>query len=234
MCEGAILITGGTGTLGGALTRSLCAQGHRVIANFAHDGERARRLQAETGCELWRADIGDEAAVCALFEVAPPLLAVVHVAGITRDALLLRQSAQSWQDVMNVNLNGAFLVAREALQRLEEGGRLIFVVSRVGERGAAGQGAYAAGKAATIGLMKCAAREGTERNLKVNAICPPFVPSALSANLKQEKIATLMAQSVQAHAGDVQSFVGAVQWLLSEAGSGVSGQVIHCDDRVTG
>ncbi len=228
---GAILITGGTGTLGAALTRALCQENRQVVAHFWHDEKRAAQLQNETGCTLQRAEISDENAVRQMFAALPPLFAVIHAAGIARDALLLRQSPQSWHETMNVNLTGAFLVAREALQTIENGGRLLFFASRVGERGAAGQVAYAASKAATIALMRCAARESAER-LSVNAICPPFVPSALAETLNEGAFSALQTQSLSGHFGETASLMGAVRWLLGEEGKRVSGQVIHCDDRI--
>lgn len=227
----AILITGGTGTLGAALTRALCAADFDVFANFAHDEKRAATLQNETGCQLRRADISNESAVQKLFADLPPLFAVIHAAGIARDALLLRQSSQSWHETMNVNLTGAFLVTREALTKIETGGRLIFLTSRVGECGRAGQGAYAASKAGTMALMQSAARESATR-LSVNAICPPFVPSALSEPLKDKAFSVLQSQSLSGRCGEAASVIGAVRWLLSEDGERVSGQVIHCDDRI--
>ena len=232
MKHGAVLITGGTGTLGGALVRALCAGGVRVFANYCRDDERAARLRDETGCDIVRADIGDENAVRELFEALPPLFGVVHAAGVSSDSLLLRQSRESWHETLRVNATGAFLVARAALQRLEDGGRLILISSRVGERGAAGQSAYAASKSATLALMKCAAQEGAARKLCVNALCPPFVPSALSETLRESKFAALRGQSLREGVGDARSSVGAALWLLGESGDGVSGQVIHCDDRM--
>lgn len=229
--RGAILITGGSGTLGSAIVRALCDENWPVFVNFARDEKRALQLQNETGCQLCRADVSEERAVGDLFAALPPLFAVIHAAGITRDALLLRQTPQSWQSVMNLHLNSAFFVARETLRRVEKGGRLIFLSSRVGERGAVGQSNYAAAKGAINGLMRAAAIESVGR-LAVNAVCPPFVPSDLSATLSADAIAAMQSQSLNRRSGTSDSLVGAVRWLLSEAGKHVSGQVIHCDDRI--
>ena len=226
-----ILVTGGTGTLGGALVRALCEDGWDVTANFSRDTARAEELQRTTGCRLYQADVSDENEVAAMFAALRPLDAVVHCAGIVRDGLILRTATDAWRETLRVNLQGPFLVARGALQSLNDGGSLILVTSRVGERGAAGQAAYAAAKAATIGLMKTAGREAA-RLLRVNAICPPFVPSALSDDLDQTELAALGSQSLSGGFGTVNGFVGAVRWLLSEDCAGISGQVIHCDDRI--
>jgi 3-oxoacyl-[acyl-carrier protein] reductase len=227
-----VLVTGGTGTLGSSIVHVLRHQHFQVLANYRRDEARAAQLQNTTGCDLWRADVGDEAQVSAMFEALPRLSAVVHVAGITRDALLLRQSSAAWHETLRVNSDGAFLVARAALEKLENGGRLIMLASRVGEQGNGGQAAYAASKAAVIALTKCAAREGAARCLAVNAICPGFVPSALSASLSPVRLDALAGQAVLSSANAPQQVAATVLWLLSDAAAGISGQVIHCDSRI--
>ena len=224
-----MLVTGGPGTLGSALVRALCADGDEVVASFWRDTARTEELQNATGCRLHQADVGEEDAVAAMFASLEPLDAVIHCAGIARDQLLLRTSPADWHETLRVDLQGTFLVARGALQSLNDGGSLILVASRVGQRGAAGQSAYAAAKSATIGLMKTAACEAAGR-LRVNAICPPFVPSALSDDLDETELTALAAQSLSGTSSSPDSFVGAVRWLLSA--DGISGQIIHCDDRL--
>jgi len=226
-------VTGGTGTLGGDIVRALSSSPDwRVVANYLHDGERAARLQRATGCTLVRADIGDEAQVEAMFAGLPSLFAIVHAAGVAQDALLLRQSCLAWNETLRVNADGAFLVARAALSKLEFGGRLVMLASRAGEHGNAGQAAYAASKAAVIALVKCAAREAGERSVTVNAICPGFVPSVLSQRLDEAHLASFKDQSVLHSLGTPQQVTATVEWLLSDAASAISGQVIHCDSRI--
>lgn len=344
-----VLVTGGTGAIGSEIVRVLCAlaasdhasdenpssdnasrktEEHkpwRVVANYARDEGRARRLQQETGCELFRADIGEEEQVETLFralalELAPEaaqtfaqshltrastatsaiensaseteaeagsasenavldavsnpadstpggarnadsiqgastvhetnaaretnaasdatgeraesrLYAVVHAAGVSSDALLVRQTASSWRESLRVNADGSFLVARAALQALEDGGRLILLASRAGENGAAGQGAYAASKAATLALMRSAACEGAARGIAVNAICPGFVPSVLSDSLSQKRLAQARNRSVFNRFGAPREVASTVQWLLGPDAAAISSQVIHCDSR---
>lgn len=227
-----VLVTGGTGTLGSAIVQSCRANSHRVVANYLHNNQRAQALQHDTGCELWQADVSDEAQVAAMFAALPPLFAVVHSAAITRDALLVRQSQVGWAETLQVNADGAFLVTKMALQKLQDGGRLILLASRVGEHGNAGQGAYAASKAAVMALMKCAAREGAARHLSVNAICPGVVPSAMTEALSESHLRSLQHQSVLGSFGTTQQVAATVAWLLSDAAAGISGQVMHCDSRI--
>lgn len=226
------LVTGGTGTLGRAIVQSCLDNGWRVMANYWHDEERALALRDATGCEVYRADVSDEAGVEAMFAALPPLNAVIHAAAITRDALLARQTRADWAATLRVNADGAFLVTRAALQRLPEGGRLILLASRVGEHGNAGQAAYAASKAAVIALMRSAAREGAARQVYVNALCPGVVPSDLTEAMPPGRLAALQAQSVLGAFGSAQQVAATVQWLLSEGAAGITGQVVHCDSRI--
>jgi NAD(P)-dependent dehydrogenase (short-subunit alcohol dehydrogenase family) len=224
-----VLVTGATGALGREIVRALSPQ-FAIVACYGRNHDGAQLLQRETGCEIFPADVSRESDVERLFQTS--FWAIVHAAGIARDALLLRQSLESWHQTLRVNADGAFLVARAALRNLPRGGRLILLSSRVGERGAAGQAAYAASKAAMLALCKTAAREGAESGICVNAICPPFVPSALSENLSGEAMQALQSQSVFGCEGSAREVVGAVQWLLGDAAGAISGQVIHCDARI--
>lgn len=234
MAEKRVLVTGGTGVLGGEIVRALTRStpAFDVTASFRNNAKRASELQSETGCRLFQADVGDETQVETMCENSSPLYAVVHAAGVACDALLLRQSRATWNDVLQTNADGAFLVARAALQKMQRGGRLIFLASRAGEQGKAGQTAYAASKAATLALMKCAAREGAERRIAVNAICPGFVISAMNAGLSTPRLEQARRSSIYNQFGAASETASLVLWLLQEASAGISGQIFHCDNRL--
>ena len=223
-----VLVTGGTGVLGGALVAELCAANYAVVANYYHDEERARELQKRTGCQLARADVRDENAVQSLFETHK-FDAIIHAAGVNRDALLLRTSETLWREQLRANLDSAFLITRAALQFLPDGGRLILISSRVGERGFIGQSAYAASKGAITGLMRAAAAEGRARDLKINALCPGFAPSTLSRDLSDKMREKRTAENLISAADAAQSLAATCRWLLRAR---VSGRVIRADCRV--
>lgn len=231
-----VLVTGGTGAIGSEIVRALVRSypDFQIIANYSHNHERAEKLRAETGCALYRADISSENAVQELFfsRFPSPLYAVIHAAGITRDALLLRQTRAEWDQNLSINLESAFLVARASLEKLEEGGRLIFLASRVGETGNRGQSAYAAAKAALLALAKSAAREGARRCLKINAICPGFVPSAMTENLSAPALEAAQKASLFGEFGAAEETAELVAWLLSPGSGNISGQVFHADNRL--
>lgn len=228
-----VLVTGGTGTLGSEIIRTLTPH-FSVTANYYHNHIRAQQLQAETGCNLHCADISNEQQVERLFESVSPLLAVIHVAGIAHDGLLIRQNREDWDRTQLVNLNAAFLVARHSLQTLQEGGRLIFFSSRVGQIGGKGQSAYAASKAGVMALMQSAAREGAARRLAVNAVCPGFVPSAMNEGVDITDLPHARRASVFHELGSPQEAAGLVRWLLAPESAAVSGQIFHCHSRLQG
>jgi 3-oxoacyl-[acyl-carrier protein] reductase len=203
-----------------------------VIANFHRNAERARHLHECTGCTLRRADLSDEQQVESLFAELPPLWAVIHAAGVSHDGLMTSYRRDLWHNTLRVNATGAFLVTRAALKYLLPGGRLVLLASRVGENGRAGQAAYAASKAAIISLAKTAAREAGDRRICVNALCPGFVPSAMTEQAVPAASMRQRRSSVTGEVGDAGQVVSAVRWLLSTQAEGVSGQVIHCDNRI--
>lgn len=225
-----VLVTGGTGAIGAAVTAVLCARGLHVVANYANDETRARDVQSDTGCELQRADIANESAVEKLF-ATHSFRAVVHAAGISHDALLLRQSEASWSQTLRVNADGAFLVMRASLRYLPDGGRVVLLGSRVGEDGAAGQGAYAAAKAVGMSLSQSAALEGGKRRIAVNCVCPGWVPSRLTGQ-REPKLEQARRRSCFGTLGRADETAAIVSWLLSAHADGVSAQIFHADSRL--
>ncbi len=232
-----VLVTGASGVLGGAIARALCQNlsretaAQRVIATYGRNQDAAQVLQDETACEIVRVDVCDEADVANLFRVYAPIGAVVHAAGVSHNSLMVRTSRDNWHDTLRVNLDSAFLVLRAALNDLSDGGRVVLLASRVGENGARGQCAYAASKAALIALMKCAAREGAAREIAVNAICPAFTVSAMTA-LEPEILRAQRGRDVFGKLGQSSSTALLARWLLSAEANGISGQVFHADARL--
>ncbi len=221
-----ILVTGGTGTLGGALVAQLRARNYEVLANYWRDETRARELAARTGCALVRADVRDETAVQTLFETHR-FSAVIHAAGTNCDALLLRTSERQWRAQMEWT-RATWLVSRAALQWLPAGAHLMLISSRVGERGSAGQSAYAASKGAMIGLMRAAAAE--RRDLKINAICPGYAPSPMSRDIGAKARARRAQENLLPAADAAQSLAQMCLWLLNAK---ISGQILRPDCRVS-
>ena len=223
------LVTGGTGVLGSALTRELCAHGFEVITVFRSNPERAARLGEETGCTLWQGDMSDEAQVEEVF-AAQAFDGVVHLAGWNQNALLGRTSPALWNEVVRSHLESSFLMARMALRCLPRGGQLLLVSSRVGLVGNAGQSAYASAKAGVFGLMRSAAMEGRERGICVNAICPGYT-GASSGTLSKRHVELRQSEDLLLENDAASSFAAFTGWFLG-SNSHQSGQILRPDCRI--
>lgn len=224
-----VLVTGGTGVLGSALTRELCAQGFEVVAWFRSNEERAAQLGMETGCKLWQGDAADEREVEDIFATFQ-FEAIVHLAGWNQNALMLQTSPLLWEKVLHSHLQSSFLMCRAALTHLPRGGQLVLVSSRVGLIGNGGQSAYAAAKAGVFGLMKTAAFEGRERGVRVNVLCPGFAPGAGELLAKRELLRREREDLIRDNDA-AQSFAAFTTWLLA-SNSDVSGQILRPDCRI--
>ena len=156
---------------------------------------------------------------------------LVNNAGITRDRLLLRMGAADWDEVMNVNLRGAYLCTRFVLPHMvrQRRGRIVNVSSVVGISGNPGQSNYAASKAGLIGFTKAVAREVASRNVTVNAVAPGYITTSMVQKLSEEVQKGILARIPLARFGTPQDVAEVVAFLCSDAAGYVTGQVIGID-----
>lgn len=166
------LVTGAAGDIGAA-----------VCAELEASGARLTRCDLRAGEGVIACDVTDERSVTAAFDAAGALTDVVHAAGVGSVGPLAELELTEWERVLAVNLTGSFIVAREAARRLGEGGTLTLLSSQGGLRGGARWGAYCAGKFGVIGLMQCLAQELAPAGIRVNAVCPGAVESAMTNEL---------------------------------------------------
>ncbi|MCK4537158.1 MAG: 3-oxoacyl-[acyl-carrier-protein] reductase [Candidatus Krumholzibacteria bacterium] len=156
---------------------------------------------------------------------------LVNNAGITRDSLLLRMSADEWKSVIDVNLTGTFNVTKVVTKHMfkKRFGRVVNIASVIGQMGNAGQSNYAASKAGIIGFTKSVAREFAPRNVTVNAIAPGFIETAMTAGLSEDVQEGMRRMIPLGKFGKGDDVANIVLFLVSELGSYVTGQVINCD-----
>ena len=156
---------------------------------------------------------------------------LVNNAGITRDGLVFRMSEQNWNDVLSVNLTSAFFmskaVARAMIQRRT--GSIINVSSIVGVHGNAGQCNYSASKARLIRLTKSLAKEVAGRNVRVNAVAPGFIQTAMTDKLSDDQKDALSTQIPMVRLGQPDEVAKVILFLASDLASYVTGQVILID-----
>jgi len=154
---------------------------------------------------------------------------LVNNAGITRDGLLMRMKDEDWDQVLNVNLKGAFLCIRAVSRTMmkKRSGRIINIASIVGAMGNVGQANYVASKAGLIGLTKTVARELASRGVTCNAVAPGFIETAMTQVLADDVKEKLMAQIPMGRLGSTEDVAHAVRYLASDDAAYITGQVLH-------
>ncbi|MDX3807124.1 3-oxoacyl-[acyl-carrier-protein] reductase [Bosea thiooxidans] len=228
------LVTGATGGLGGAIARTLHAQG----ASVAISGTRADALEAlatELGERVVIApcNLADKDSVEALVPAAEEKLGgldiLVNNAGITRDNLFLRLKDEDWDSVLAVNLTAAFRLSRAAVKSMmrRRYGRIVAIGSVVGTTGNPGQGNYAAAKAGLIGMSKALAAEVASRNITVNVVSPGFIESPMTQALNEKQREGILADVPMGRLGAGADIAAAVAYLASEEAGYVTGQTLH-------
>lgn len=231
------LVTGGSRGIGRAIAVALASGGAR-IAVVARDAARAEQAAAELpgsghrgyGCDV--ADPGPAADVLKAVEADVGDIAIlVNNAGITRDNILLRMKDEDWDEVMRVNLKGAFnmtrAVGRGMMKRRD--GVILNVTSVVGIMGNAGQANYAASKAGLIGFTKSVARELASRNIRCNAIAPGFIRTDMTAELSPEVMSGLETRIPLARLGEPEDVAGVARFLAGPWARYITGQIIAVD-----
>lgn len=239
-----VLVTGGTRGIGRELVLAFCRAGYEVVFTFrdssAQAEDLARELAAE-GCRAtgYRCDSADEAAVQAFAGVVLAThgvpYALVHNAGITRDAMLMRMSSQQWHDVIGTNLNSAYYLLRPFVQPMvEQGDGVILLMSSVaGLKGNPGQCNYAATKAALSGLTRSLALELGRFNMRVNAIAPGYIATEMVAQISDAERKSINAKVPLRRLGTVAEVAGMAKFMLSADGAYVTGQTFAVDGGLT-
>ena len=229
------LVTGATGGIGAAITRSLHAQGAHVVLSGTREAVLAA-LAAELGerASCAPANLADAAAVDGLVEAAEaaagaPLDILVANAGITKDGLLLRMKDEDWDTVLKVNLESYFRLSRAAVKGMmrRRYGRIIGITSVVGVTGNPGQVNYAASKAGMIGFSKALAQEVATRGITVNCVAPGFIESPMTEALTEAQKAQILTTIPTGRLGQGAEVAAACAYLASTEAAYVTGQTLH-------
>jgi 3-oxoacyl-[acyl-carrier protein] reductase len=237
MSLGTILVTGGSRGLGRAIVGRLARSGGRVAFTYRDDEAAARALAAEAPdrvrpypLDLRQAGAADDL-VARVEQELGPLDGLVNNAGIRRDTLLGLMRDEDWDDVLDVNLAGAFRCCRAVLPGMirRRGGAIVNVSSLSAIHGVAGQTAYAAAKAGLLGLTRSLAREVGRRNVRVNAVAPGLVATGLTADLPAEQVRALRAHECLPGGVDAACVAETVAFLLSPRSGSITGQCIVID-----
>jgi 3-oxoacyl-[acyl-carrier protein] reductase len=231
------VVTGGTRGIGLAIARALAEDGASVVVS----GRDAARLEsAVSELEgLGAAAVGVAAdqskredcdrLVDAAKERFGRIDVLVNNAGITRDQLLVRMKDDEWDQVMDTNLRGVFLMTRAVAKSMmrQKSGRIVNITSTAGAMGNPGQVNYSAAKAGVIGLTKAAARELAHWNILVNAVAPGLIETDMTAGLPGAAREALLQQVPLKRIGAAREVAEVVRFLAGDGAAYVTGQTIH-------
>ncbi len=230
------IVTGASRGIGKACAIELAKSGYDVAVTYAGNDEAANKTVNEikalgVNAKAYKFDVASEEAclenVAKIHEEFGRIDVLVNNAGITRDGLFIRMSAENWNAVINTNLNSAFYMSNPVskIMMKQREGAIINMSSIVGVMGNAGQANYSAAKAGLIGFTKSLAKELGSRNIRVNAIAPGFIQTDMTKDLDTEKIAEHIPMK---KLGQPEDIAKAVKFLAVD-GLYVTGQVLGVD-----
>ena len=234
------LVTGASKGIGRGIALRLAEMGINVAVNYNSSADAAAQVEAEVkeaGVDSLtvQADVSDLGQVKAMVGRVQKewghVDILVNNAGIIDDGLLVRMSDDSWERVIDTNLNGTFYCTRAALRTMlrRRWGRIINIGSVVGLRGNPGQTNYTASKAGIIGFTKALAKEVATRNITVNTVTPGYLETETTAVLTDEQKAYWLSVIPQGHFGEVDDIAHLVAYLASDKAKYITGQAISVD-----
>lgn len=239
------LVTGASRGIGRAVAVELARQGAEVFCTSTKAGgcdetlEAIAALENDANAHALVCNVSDADSVDALakgvLDENGKLDFLINNAGITRDGLILRMSNDDFDDVINTNLRGAFLVCRAFARSMAKArtGRMINIGSVVGLTGNAGQANYAASKAGLLGLTKSLAQELAGRNVTANVIAPGFIETDMTASLPADVKTEMLKLIPLSRFGQGEDVAQTVAFLCSDAAAYITGQTLAVDGGMT-
>ena len=234
------LVTGASRGIGSAIAKKLALNGESVIINYSKDDIGANNTLKEITksggyAKTIKKDISYYSNCIELINEVITTFGKIDIlvnnAGITKDTLIIRMKEEDFDNVIEVNLKGAFncLRAISPIMVKQKEGKIINMSSVVGVIGNAGQVNYSASKAGLIGMTKSLAREIGSKNINVNAIAPGFIDTDMTKVLSDDQKKNIISQVPLKRLGNVEDIANLAVFLGSDKSNYITGQVIHVD-----
>lgn len=234
------LITGGSRGIGRAICLELARKGANIAFAYAGNVEKAAQTEADltalgVRAKAYRCDVSDFAATEQLVKEVTAEFGGVDVlvnnAGATRDKLCMRMTEADFDDIIAVDLKGAFNLIRHTSAGFlrKRAGRIVNITSDAGLMGNPGQANYAAAKAGLIGLTKTIAKELGGRGITCNAVAPGFIRTDMTAALNEDLLKNAEQYIPLRRIGEPEEVARVVAFLCTEDAAYITGQVIQVD-----
>ncbi len=236
-----VLVTGSNSGIGFGTIEYLMGLGYGIIAHYHTACENIDRLFSQSDAEHYKiqADIRDAGSIKEMFSFikgkGTGLYGLVNNAGIARDRMILWMKEEDWDDVLDLNLKGAFLCIKSALSLMipRKTGRIVNIVSPSGILGREGQANYSASKGGLIALTRSVAREAAKLGITSNAVCPGIIRTRMYDNLKPEAREMFIEHIPLKRPGEPGEVAGVIEFLLRKESSYITGSVLRVDGGLT-
>ncbi|EZA56843.1 estradiol 17-beta-dehydrogenase 8 isoform X1 [Ooceraea biroi] len=232
-------VTGAGSGIGREVCRVLAREGAQVIAtdqNIKSAQETVATLEGNRHVAL-KVQVTDRENVETAFkdvtkQFSKPPTVVVNAAGILRDNFLVKLSDSDFDDAINVNLKGTFLIMQTAVRAMIEAdvtknSSIINISSIIGKQGNIGQANYSASKAGVIAMTKCASLELGQFGIRVNAVLPGVIDTAMTANVPDKVKAMFKKRVPLQRIGKPQEVAEVITFLASDRSSYVNGTSVE-------
>jgi acetoacetyl-CoA reductase len=227
------LVTGGTRGIGEAISKALKDAGYQVAATYGGNDEAAAKFKDATGIAVYKWDVGDfDACQKGIAQVEAdlgPVEVLVNNAGITRDGMLHKMSAENWGAVITTNLDSLFNMTRGVIEgmRARSYGRIVSISSVNGQKGQMGQTNYSAAKAGLIGFTKALALENAFKGITVNAVAPGYIATEMVRAVPEEVLnSKIIPQIPVGRLGEAEEVARAVVFLAAENNGFITGSTL--------
>lgn len=238
-----VIVSGATRGIGKAITTHFLQKGAKVIGVYGGNTTSADNFLQEIGIlgknlSLYQCDVSSPDEVASFFQLVEDQFSTLDIlinnAGIRRDAVLALMDVNDWQRVIDVNLTGSFLMAKQAifLMMKKKYGRIINITSPVSYLGFVGQSNYAASKAGQVAMTKSLAKEVARKKITVNCVSPGFIETEFIKDLPAEQLGGYKKMVPMRRFGKTDEVADAVLFLASAKASYITGSVLEINGGI--